>query len=203
MGTSLFEHRLSCRSSCARSAVPEGNRRTRRLGASCGAPTPAGAQAIKRLINGYHPMLRRGTNGRAAERAAATIVATYDASAKTWTSVQPANLQQPAPGGDQTSEDNAWPCVDEAPHANQGDMMDETSEDDVFGHGGALDEATQGVAGLGAEPAMHAVVPLRSRPPRTTPSYSSTSLFPSRPGDAPTAGSLGSSGTILPRPSRS
>ncbi len=36
-----------------------GNRRARGLAASCAAPTAAGAQALKRLGSGWHPMLRR------------------------------------------------------------------------------------------------------------------------------------------------
>ncbi len=61
-----------------------GNRRTRKLGRQCAAPSAAGRQAIKRLAEGWHPALQLDANGAPRPRARAAITAAYDPLAGEW-----------------------------------------------------------------------------------------------------------------------
>ncbi len=123
-----------------------GNRRTRKLGRPCAPPTLAGQQALQRLLQGWHPLPQQNIRGTRAPRASARIVAAFDAAENRWVATDPAPV---AP----TEESTISPaeCCDgismldatmsesfhEAPPSLLGD--DPLDDEDVFGHGGDLD----------------------------------------------------------------
>ncbi len=143
-----------------------GNRRTRKLAGSCGAPTPAGAQAIKRVADGWHPALRKDGRGRDLPRDRATFTHAYDPIAGAWrplgggrAPVAPADAAAaeetiaatvPVAGGDGCDDGPAPPSdYDTADLGHDADVYHADgmelieggceSEEDVFGHGGGLD----------------------------------------------------------------
>ncbi len=119
-----------------------GNRRARLLRRPCGAPTAAGAQALKRLLRGQHPALQKDGGGRYGPRATASIKAAYDAAAGEWVGLDPPAPDPPEealedPIADALMQDAAREQLPTAHGAHA-----EDSEEDVFGHGGALDQGT-------------------------------------------------------------
>ncbi len=142
-------HRL-CK---ARSALPIvfcsqcgawGNRRTRNLGASCGQPTQAGLQALRRISKGVHPLLQKDARGRDRPRMQLEVTEIYDPVAARWRPLD-GGVGQPlvtdAVGG--TTADPAGGGgvggmpIDRAcgPPTDAAAFSDE----DIFGHGGGLD----------------------------------------------------------------
>ncbi len=136
-----------------------GNRRTRKLGQRCGAPTPAGLQAVKRVNEGWHPTLQLNADGSAKPRARARITAAYDVHAGAWRPVVAATTRacaHPAPTGPVPPSDDILMAAAAAPdpqpigdadcppiHEEPGDLCDDMAEEeDVFGHGGDFDNAT-------------------------------------------------------------
>ncbi len=130
-----------------------GNRRTRLLGQPCAAPTAAGKQAIKRLADGYHPLLQQDSDGRPAQRMRARVVATYDADRGRWAYMAPPPSQEhqrpeevpPHPPARQFDNDVTMDArdsgdVNELPPSVMGDDIEDINEHDIFGHGGDLDE---------------------------------------------------------------
>ncbi len=140
-----------------------GNRRTRRLAAPCGAPTAAGAQAVKRVARGLHPMLRKDANGQDLPRDYATITHYFSVSRGEWCAVNPAEGEPPiagvdargggGPGTGGTSDAAPGPSAAGAANADgvEGDDVgmigwDTVADDpwdneiDIFGHGGGFDE---------------------------------------------------------------
>ncbi len=69
---------------CCTQCGARGNRRTRRLGMSCGEPTVAGQQALKRIVNNQHPLLSGEGRGPKRSRAMVRIVAVHNALDKRW-----------------------------------------------------------------------------------------------------------------------
>ncbi len=128
-----------------------GNKRTRKLGQPCCAPTKAGQQAVKRALAGWHPLIQQAGGGEAPRRARLRITAAYDAFEGAW---RPFDPTTPATGGRTDAEscaDDAAAAVDQLDHAHvpidtEGCVMDpalalEVYDDyDVFDHGGALDQ---------------------------------------------------------------
>ncbi len=142
-----------------------GNRRTRKLGRPCAAPTAAGEQAVKRILAGKHPLLQRARNGSTLPRAAIAVVARYDAVRGAWISSEP-RLDQPQPGP--TSSGAAETAAAAAAHDTHHDHdhasddfvpqllgdFDPHDEEDVFGHGGGFelnDDITMGSAAAAHE----------------------------------------------------
>ncbi len=142
-----------------------GNKRTRKLGQRCAAPTPAGRQAIKRLAAGWHPALQLGTDGLPRPRARATITAAYDPVSGLWKPVDAPAERRPAAeaadempvdihdaevetgcdhGGGPADADVDMPQALDPVFAH----MEEDAED-VFGHGGSLDEPPSELAAAG------------------------------------------------------
>ncbi len=138
-----------------------GNRRTRKLGQRCGAPTPAGAQAIKRVNGGWHPTLQLNADGSAKPRARVRITAAYDAHAGAWRPVVAAETETEAPHAPAAAAppgidppETTAATLDHLPDADADftlphddtdmfcDAMEEAEEEDVFGHGGGLDDTT-------------------------------------------------------------
>ncbi len=117
-----------------------GNRRTRKLGQPCGEPSPAGAQAIKRVLSNQHPLLSRGGRG-APTRARVTIIASYDASNARWVAFDARHASDGQASAEQVDAHPEPACADEAMEMDPQDMDGACSEEDVFGHGGSLDAA--------------------------------------------------------------
>ncbi len=125
-----------------------GNRRTRKLGLPCAAPTRAGEQAVKRILAGKHPLLQKTPSGIPLPRADITITARYDASRGAWVSTEP-RLNQPSHGTASVGTDrDAAAIAPQPPHHDHlvtappphpVDDVDPFDEEDVFGHGGGLD----------------------------------------------------------------
>ncbi len=156
-----------------------GNRRTRKLGRPCEAPTQAGQQALRCLLRGWHPLPQQSTRGVRATRTSARIVAAYNAIEGRWTAVVPVREGTTAQTGaapegmvvDETSLTSPVPehCHGTLPPCDDGERSD---EEDVFGHGGNLtgdadaSHADSGVpltvASISAAPA-----PVTRRRPRT------------------------------------
>ncbi len=117
-----------------------GNRRARRLNQPCGAPTSAGTQAVKRLMRGLHPTLQKDTAGHDVPRAPATITEAYDATTSTWVGFSPGVPAVPPPPLPAEPVDYPHPADLAAEHDDDGNARHVDSEEDVFGHGGALDQ---------------------------------------------------------------
>ncbi len=142
-----------------------GNKRTRKLGQRCAAPTPAGRQAIKRLAAGWHPALQLGTDGLPKPRARATITAAYDHVSGLWKSVDPPAEPQPATEAadempiDVHDAEADMECDHDGGPADADDVAEqpldlvfapmEEDTEDVFGHGGSLDEPPSESAAAG------------------------------------------------------
>ncbi len=108
-----------------------GNKRVRKLGRTCEAPTNAGAQAIKRVLAGWHPLISKGDGNGASRRDRIRVTAAYDSTAGAW---RPFEAEPRATEGNDTAAE--IPKVD--PPTGEGW---EHEEEDVFGHGGSLDQA--------------------------------------------------------------
>ncbi len=148
-----------------------GNRRARNLGRPCAAPTKAGAQALRRIVQGLHPLRRFGTGSAADAQPSASISAAFDPARGVWVPIDSSKglgrsespmgacgLVQPlraADGGGGYPDD----AMDvEAPHDHEVDshitvidddhgdptLGGEVGEEDVFGHGGSLDQEAAG-----------------------------------------------------------
>ncbi len=145
-----------------------GNRRTRNLGRPCTAPTRAGTQALKRIIKGFHPLRRLGTGSAASTSPSVTITAAYDPARNTWLPIDGSNgiaSAKPPRANDSVSEDPTAGDDDlrgrpsdarmaDALRAHEADphelppeedhaappSVGYASEEDVFEHGGALDQ---------------------------------------------------------------
>ncbi len=125
-----------------------GNRRTRKLGRPCAAPTAAGQQAVKRILAGKHPLLQRTRSGRTLPRAAIAVVARYDAVRGAWVSSEPSRAQpRPGPNAPGAEDAAAAAAAHDTPRDHAYDDtappfledFDPCDEEDVFGHGGGLD----------------------------------------------------------------
>ncbi len=144
-----------------------GNRRTRKLRAACTHPTRAGAQALKRIARGWHPMLQKGADGRVLPRMRLEVAAAYDQTNAEWRPLGGG----PGPRGDQLADvmrgldeqelsrppaaaDSGGPAattqVTDALMHDPTDLLDITeplppeldmpSDEDVFGFGGGLNQ---------------------------------------------------------------
>ncbi len=136
-----------------------GSRRARGLAQPCGDPTKAGQQAVRRILNGQHPLLVvKGANGKG-PRMKANIIATYDAAQGAWRAFHPTEDRAgareameatdaggPAAGGEEIGGQELHPEVG----CDQFGIEDE----DVFEHGGALDNAADAGGEQGAEVAQ-------------------------------------------------
>jgi hypothetical protein len=152
-----------------------GNRRTRRLAQPCGEPTKAGRQALRCIAKGQHPLLPGNGRDTKAPRARARGVDAYDPTGGTWVATDAGARERGDPekqdaevnvGTRGTSADveeamDMEGCRPES--ADIGMLVDgydhhgEASEDDVFGHGGRLDQdltLSQG-AGTSSAAAAH------------------------------------------------
>ncbi len=141
-----------------------GNRRTRKLGRPCAPPTREGEQVVKRVLKGLHPLWRRPQGHATTAREPIAITAAYDPLQGRWRDVQPGHdtsASAPMAEDDRTAlpsdreEPPAMPDVEDRqyerdpfdavmhtlPPAADGD-----SEEDVFGHGGGLDDPPQSPA---------------------------------------------------------
>ncbi len=99
-----------------------GNRRTRKLGRPCAAPTKAGEQAIKRVLAGRHPLLQKMRGGTARPRAAIAVVARYDATRGAWISAEPRQAQPPpGPTSADAARDATADAVYDAHHVHADD----------------------------------------------------------------------------------
>ncbi len=123
-----------------------GNRRTRLLAEQCrGMPTAAGAQAIKRLGRGWHPMLRKDPQGRDLPRDRAVVTHQYCPDRGRWLALEPEIGEALGTEGEQRQEADEGPeeaCTElrdrDADMGAAEDAWDQ--ERDVFGHGGDLDQ---------------------------------------------------------------
>ncbi len=133
-----------------------GNKRVRKLGRACEAPTSAGAQAVKRAMAGWHPLANRGGGDGASRRDRIRVTAAYDSVTGSW---RPFEAKPQEEGwNDATPETVARPSVqtlasdavdrdaEQWPELADEDLpfgadQDFVEEQDVFGHGGSLDQA--------------------------------------------------------------
>ncbi len=143
-----------------------GNRRTRKLGRPCGPPTAAGVQAVARVRGGHHPLLQHDRGGNVLPRAHARIVAAYDCSRGCWVGCDP-----PPCGGSHHdgAQDQGHAAAEAAAAAAADDTMGDVaiesgyaSEEDVFGHGGGLDNLD--VRGNSATQPLPAAAPTAGGP---------------------------------------
>ncbi len=146
-----------------------GNKRVKHLKSPCNQPTAAGRQALRRIEGGWHPLLQKDCNGNDRPRMAARVTAAYDSATGQWVDLA-TDVAAAAPADDTRAGHAAHPpplaadaamtdaplraelaldaddaLADDAPM----DAVDEEpdwSEEDVFGHGGGLDEAQDGPA---------------------------------------------------------
>ncbi len=132
-----------------------GNKRVRKLGRPCEAPTSAGVQAIRRAMAGWHPLTSKNGGDGALRRDRIRVTAAYDSITGSWC---PFEAEPQGEGGnDATPEvvarpeaatgavdegecgDVQWPVLahEDPPH---GPSQGVEEEEDVFGHGGSLDQ---------------------------------------------------------------
>ncbi len=115
-----------------------GNRRTRRLAGPCGAPTAAGIQAVKRVEAGWHPMLRKGADGRDLPRDRVAVTHHYDAEAKKWRSLDPAACGRPTDHGGTNAASISHHHLHHPPVLDARDNIGDAGPGDE-GDGGAAD----------------------------------------------------------------
>ncbi len=123
-----------------------GNRRSLRLASPCGPPAASGVQALARIRKRQHPLQRKGPKGVLQRREVIRTVAKYDLDDGAWH-----NIGERVP--DTTNRDERTEQQDR--HVGlaldpPAEMLMEASscadpcgiqeEEDVFGHGGSLDE---------------------------------------------------------------
>ncbi len=159
---------------CARCGA-WGNRRARKLDKPCQGPTPAGTMALSRIAKGKHPWRRRLCGGGEGSRTNITVVATFDKANRAWQTAgrgrkvtkrsvavrsPPVCGEEGAAGaaGDVTGGSEgaggAEPGVD-FPQADDGGggekqersdiVADDLWDEDPFGHGGDLNQASDGL----------------------------------------------------------
>ncbi len=68
---------------CARCGA-WGNRRTPKLGRQCAPPTTAGVQALRRIEQGWHPLLQKDAYGRDLPRQRLVVTAAFDPRSREW-----------------------------------------------------------------------------------------------------------------------
>ncbi len=144
-----------------------GNRRTRLLAGPCRVtPTAAGAQAVKRVGQGWHPMLRKDAQGRDLPRDRAEVTHRYCPDRGQWLALEPEDVEVASAEGEQMQDADNEPetdgpqgrdggsCTCGVHDAALGDDMDYQEanredewdqEQDVFAHGGDLDDYTMDV----------------------------------------------------------
>ncbi len=149
-----------------------GHKRTHKLAAGCGPPAPSGIQALNRIRKGLHPLQRRGYGGALLQRENVRISARFDAATRRWvsmTDVVEVHLESnPTPMRDDVTNAAVSTCTitgashsaDIAADADESmrDVMymemgmpvsphiAENADEDVFGHGGSLDQPPLGGA---------------------------------------------------------
>ncbi len=162
-----------------------GNKRVKRLKTSCGQPTRAGEQALRRIAAGWHPLLQKDRSGNDLPRMRVRVTAAYDHGMRCWrelaegTPPPPPPFTQPAPRpppfGRMDDGDSDHDMDDRMPDDVDQPVWDSDmggrhprghsdSEEDVFGHGGGLDpdpvdQPLQGTVGVAAEPGPHEDTP--------------------------------------------
>ncbi len=138
-----------------------GNRRTRKLGRPCGPPTREGEQVVKRLLRGLHPLWRKPGHGGGTAREQINIVAAFNGADGSWENLHPEHLSNAAAAAgaagaaaaDQYhTEDHSHEVIERDPALDgdhrDGDLHDMPPHDfadgdeDVFGHGGGLDDTS-------------------------------------------------------------
>ncbi len=137
-----------------------GNRRTRNLAQPCGEPTKAGRQALARVAKGLHPFVKYVGKGSGGSRVNANVSAVYDARRRAWVPtgagadnaveadgrgaenelLADPQCDAPADAAAEMMDDAFADEVDRA-EMNDGEFDDAFSEEDVFGHGGNLDQS--------------------------------------------------------------
>ncbi len=139
-----------------------GNKRARKLKLRCGAATPAGVQALSRIRRGWHPLQRRGPDGRPLPRERVQVTACFDSERSEWVNIeaQCGTVGAPPPPHAASPRTDAAAIADDAlddpmqmepalmpPEAFVGcdrDLsMEVDAEEDVFGHGGQLEQPSE------------------------------------------------------------
>ncbi len=156
-----------------------GSRRSRLLARPCGAPTPAGVLALRRIDAGKHPGQCRLIGGGLAPRARVKVVAAFDGTAKNWRELnvhsggdvkrRMGRDSRPVSRGGASATcsvlDEAS-CGATAPSGGP-DLADAEFEEDPFGHGGSLSQDCghdDGVEGGGQRPQQQRAPQLRPHP---------------------------------------
>ncbi len=163
------------------------HKRSYRLSSTCGPPTAAGSQALRRIGKGLHPMQKRGRQGTLRRRERVRTVARFchDEGRWIWTGAAigrnqssdlvtdggschaPAHLDGAQPLAELSAD--AWQrgCGEDivdyiAPYEDAAAHDEQFIDEDVFGHGGDLDQEMER-APLDAprEGSMRAETPLR------------------------------------------
>ncbi len=129
-----------------------GSRRTHNLSKACGAPTPAGKLALRRIAKGKHPWQKRLEGGGMAPRANIVVVGAFDGVSGKWSGVNAGSGRSTkrSRGRDSARGRPAGAtarCA--APSGGVGlpppgpDATLTDGEDDPFGHGGSLEQNDQ------------------------------------------------------------
>ncbi len=125
-----------------------GHKRCPRLSATCSPPTAAGIQALARIRRRQHPLQRRGPKGILLPRETVRTTARFDGTAGAWITIGhvssatidcmqdeahdvPAGVGADAEAANVPGEAIAIDVIHEGGHEE---------EEDIFGHGGCLDE---------------------------------------------------------------
>ncbi len=156
-----------------------GSRRVRRLALKCGAPTPAGVLALRRIENGKHPWRRKLAGGGEAPRGTIVVTAAFDKAAKRWrrqrateaaSSTTAADTAATAGPPDEGERPGGGERPGEGDSQGQGGAMpveawnvQDGYDEDPFGHGGSLDQGGASETGVvqtearanGQAPAAH------------------------------------------------